>query len=61
MPIEQLFKVDKVSELLAISKPMVWKLISLGKLKTIKIGHSVRIAESELEKFLKEQEWKLNA
>jgi excisionase family DNA binding protein len=53
--ISQLMKVEKVAEMLACSRPMVYKLIYNGELQAVKIGkRGIRITEASINGFLAE-------
>jgi len=57
MPNEKRYlKIDEVSEILNISKPFAYKLISRKTLKGVKIGEAVRIPVSELERYISQLE-----
>jgi excisionase family DNA binding protein len=45
----------KIAEIMArtgLSKASVYRVINAGQLKTVKIGRSVRVTESELSRFI---------
>ena len=47
-----LHKLTKVSERTGLSRSSLYREIKAGKLKTVKIGRSVRISEQELSRFI---------
>ena len=47
-----LVKIPDVMERTGLSKASVYRVINSGQLKTVKIGRSVRITESELSRFI---------
>lgn len=52
MNMEKLYTIGEVAEMLRISKPSVYRLMSSGKLKPVKIGGRTLFKESELERFV---------
>ncbi|MGE3110090.1 MAG: helix-turn-helix domain-containing protein [Vicinamibacterales bacterium] len=47
-----LVKVPDAAHELAISKRSAWRLISAGKLDTVRIGRSVRVTRESIERFI---------
>ena len=47
-----LLRIFEVMELTGLSKASVYRVINAGQLKTVKIGRSVRVTESELTRFI---------
>ena len=47
-----LLKIPDVMQRTGLSKASVYRVITSGQLKTVKIGRSVRITESELSRFI---------
>lgn len=47
-----LLKLPEVMERTGLSKASVYRVINAGQLKTVKIGRSVRISETELSRFI---------
>jgi excisionase family DNA binding protein len=47
-----LLKFPEVMERTGLSKASVYRVINAGQLKTVKIGRSVRISETELSRFI---------
>jgi excisionase family DNA binding protein len=47
-----LLKLPEVMERTGLSKASVYRVINSGQLKTVKIGRSVRISETELSRFI---------
>ena len=50
---EKLLKIDQVSELLQISKSLVYKWVHYDYIPHYKVGRLVRFNESEINKWLK--------
>lgn len=51
-----LLSIPKVAEYLSISERTVWRMIADGRLATMKVGSSTRIRESELNRFLDDEQ-----
>jgi len=49
---EKLFTIGEVAEMLRVSKPTVYRLMSGEELKSVKIGGRTLFKESELKKFI---------
>lgn len=49
-----LFRVEEAAEILAVGVSTVYELLSTGQLRRVKIGRSLRITASELERFVGE-------
>jgi excisionase family DNA binding protein len=49
---EKLFTIGEVAEMLRVSKPTVYRLMSGGELKCVKIGGRTLFKESELKRFI---------
>lgn len=49
---EQLFTVDEVSEQFKVTRQTVYNWITAGKLDVIRVGRSIRIPASALDRFL---------
>jgi len=49
---EKLHTIGEVAEMLRISKPSVYRLMSSGQLKSVKIGGRTLFKETELERFV---------
>lgn len=47
--------VDKVAEMLSVSKPTLWRWEKIGYLKPVRIGGKVRYKMSEVKKLLEER------
>jgi excisionase family DNA binding protein len=47
-----LYRIARVSELLAVSRSRVYELIASGQLPSVKIGASRRVSASQLREFL---------
>jgi excisionase family DNA binding protein len=47
-----LLRIFEVMERTGLSKASVYRVINAGQLKTVKIGRSVRVTESELTRFI---------
>jgi excisionase family DNA binding protein len=47
-----MLRVPQVSEILDISQALIYKLVSEGKLKGVKINRSVRIRPEDLEEYI---------
>lgn len=50
------YTVSEASRLLSLSRSLVYRLIDLGEIDTIKIGRARRITSQQLEAFLNAQE-----
>ena len=50
----QLHTVREASELLSMSQLSVRKWIATGKLSVVRLGHSVRIPQAELDRLIRE-------
>lgn len=53
-----MLKVNDVSQILKISKLKVYKMIKSGELPHIRVGHSIRILEEDLLKWVEETKTK---
>ena len=49
-------KVDEAAQQIGISRSMMWKLITQGKIQTFSVGKRRLIAHSELVKFIQQSE-----
>ena len=49
---EKLYTIPEVAKMLRISKPSVYRLMSNGRLKNVKIGGRTLFKESELNRFI---------
>lgn len=47
-----LLRIFEVMDRTGLSKASVYRVINAGQLKTVKIGRSVRVTESELSRFI---------
>ncbi len=47
-----LLKIAEIMERTGLSKASVYRVINAGQLKTVKIGRSVRVTESELSRYI---------
>ena len=47
-----LLKISEIMDRTGLSKASVYRVINAGQLKTVKIGRSVRVTESELSRFI---------
>jgi excisionase family DNA binding protein len=47
-----LLKIGEIMDRTGLSKASVYRVINAGQLKTVKIGRSVRVTESELSRFI---------
>ncbi len=50
---ERLLTAGQVAERLQLSKAMIWKLLSTGEIRSLKIGHSRRVPESAVAEFIR--------
>jgi len=50
---EKIYTIPEVASYLKLSKSKVYRLVQRGKIPYIRIGRNVRIAESDLEKWIK--------
>jgi excisionase family DNA binding protein len=50
---EKFYTIKEVADLLRISKPTLYRLMSSGKLKAVKLGGRTLFKESELNRFIK--------
>jgi len=53
---DEFLTLKEVTEILKVSRQTVYRWISSGELRSIKIGKLVRIRKKDLEKFLKNKE-----
>lgn len=51
---DKMLNVREVGKILGISKMTIYRLIKEGKFPAYKIGNSIKILESELDRYLKE-------
>jgi len=51
---EKLYTIKEVAEMLRVSKPTVYRMMSDGKLKPLKLGKRTLFEESELNRFIEE-------
>lgn len=51
---DKLYTIKEVAEMLRVSKPTVYRLMSDGKLNPIKLGKRTLFPESELNRFIEE-------
>lgn len=51
-PAEHLYTITEVAARLRISKMSVYRLVRIGELDAIRVGHLLRISHSALEDFL---------
>ena len=51
-----LLKISEIMDRTGLSKASVYRVINAGQLKTVKIGRSVRVTESELSRFIEDLE-----
>lgn len=49
-----LLKIGEIMDRTGLSKASVYRVINAGQLKTVKIGRSVRVTESELSRFIED-------
>jgi excisionase family DNA binding protein len=49
-----LLKIGEIMDRTGLSKASVYRVINAGQLKTVKIGRSVRVTESELTRFIED-------
>jgi excisionase family DNA binding protein len=49
-----LLKIAEIMERTGLSKASVYRVINAGQLRTVKIGRSVRVTESELSRFIED-------
>lgn len=54
--VKMAYTVTEASKLLSLSRSLVYRLIDLGEINTIKIGRARRITSQQLEAFLSAQE-----
>ena len=53
-PAPRFMTVNEVAELMRVSKMTVYRLIHAGELPAIRVGHSFRVPQEEVEKMLGE-------
>lgn len=51
-----LLKISEIMDRTGLSKASVYRVINAGQLKTVKIGRSVRVTESELSRYIEDLE-----
>lgn len=54
-PIERIYTVKEVAEILRVSPRTVWRMIEHGELRGFKVRSGYRIRQSELEAYIKRQ------
>ena len=52
---KRLYRVEEAAALLSLGRSKTWEMVSVGELKTIRIGRSVRIPADELDRFVAER------
>jgi len=57
---DKLFTIAEVAALLRISKPSLYRLLSSGEIKSVKLGGRTLFKESEVERFINSLESKKN-
>ena len=50
--IEPLLRPDEVADALGVSLRTVYRLINDGKIKTIRVGHNIRVKRNEFMRFI---------
>jgi excisionase family DNA binding protein len=48
----RLLRIEEIAQRLAISRSMAWKLIALGRLRSVRIGRAVRVRPQDLEDYV---------
>jgi len=48
----RLLRIEDIAHDLSISKSMVWKLVALGEIRSVRIGRAVRVRLADLEAYL---------
>lgn len=48
----RLLRIEEVADRLSVSRSMAWKLVSLGQIRSLRIGRAVRVRPQDLEAFL---------
>lgn len=56
MDSEKLLKVKEVMEMFRLSRSTVYRMIERGELEVVRLGRSIRIKESSLEKYFNEKD-----
>jgi excisionase family DNA binding protein len=51
----EMLKVEEVAKNLKLSKPMIYKLISTGKIPFVKFGTAIRLTRNDVESFVERQ------
>jgi len=49
---ERLLRLQDVADRLSVSRSMAWKLVSLGQLRSLRIGRSVRVRPQDLDAYV---------
>jgi excisionase family DNA binding protein len=55
----RLLRIEDVADRLAVSRSMAWKLVSIGELRSLRIGRAVRVRPEDLETYIAEAEREL--
>ncbi len=55
VPGQQAFRLSKAGQVLDLSERTVWSLVHSGELRAIRVGKSVRIPATEIQRFLHEK------
>lgn len=50
-----LLRIPEAAQRLALSRSKLYELIYRGEIRTVRIGRAVRIAESELDRFIRDR------
>jgi excisionase family DNA binding protein len=50
----RLYKIPEVSEMLAVSQKLIWKMVASRELDVVRIGRSVRIAAESVDALIEE-------
>jgi excisionase family DNA binding protein len=51
---ERLLRAEDVSDLLNISLPFAYKLMELGRIRTVKVGRSIRVRPIDLSTYIQQ-------
>ncbi len=53
---QRLLRLDDISDRLAISRSMAWKLVAYGEIRSVRIGRAVRVRPADLDAYIESAE-----
>jgi excisionase family DNA binding protein len=48
----RLLRIEEVADRLAVSRSMAWKLVTVGQLRSVRIGRAVRVRPADLDAYI---------